>query len=103
VLTKHIIVDDDPHKSHVCLEGHPQEVLENNSNLIGNFSIKLSGGQNENVQDVNTGQIKTQFENICRKKLGKIVKELYNLEINNEPEKPLNIELCVDLYQMEDY
>ena len=33
--------------------------------------------------------------------LGKALHKLYNLESNNEPEKPLHVEL--DLYQMENY
>jgi hypothetical protein len=36
-------------------------------------------------------------------KLGKIMHKLYDLEPENAPEKPLNVDLGVDLYQMENY
>ena len=36
-----------------------------------------------------------------KKRLGRIMKQLYDLEPRNEPEKPLNVDL--DLYQMENF
>jgi hypothetical protein len=39
--------------------------------------------------------------NSLRSKLGRIMHKLYDLESDNEPEKPLNIDL--DLYQMENF
>jgi hypothetical protein len=35
-------------------------------------------------------------------RLGKITPELYNLEDNTESEKPVKIELDLDLYQLEE-
>lgn len=36
-------------------------------------------------------------------RLGRIMQKLYDLEQDAAPEKPLNVDLGVDLYQMEDY
>ena len=38
-----------------------------------------------------------------KSRLGKIMHKLYDLEPDNAPEKPLNVDLGVDLYQMENY
>jgi hypothetical protein len=38
-----------------------------------------------------------------KSRLGKILNKLYNLETDNGPEKRLNVDLGVDLYQMENY
>jgi hypothetical protein len=38
-----------------------------------------------------------------KNRLGKFMQKLYDLEPSNEPEKPLNVDLGVDLYQMEDW
>ncbi len=38
-----------------------------------------------------------------KSRLGKFMYRLYNLESCNEPEKPLKIDLDVDLYQMENF
>ncbi len=36
-------------------------------------------------------------------RLGRIMHKLYDLEQDNAPEKPLNVDLGVELYQMEKY
>jgi hypothetical protein len=41
--------------------------------------------------------------NSLRSRLGKIMHKLYDLESDNEPEKPLRIDFDVDLYQMENF
>ena len=41
--------------------------------------------------------------NTFKNRLEKIMHKLYDLEPDNAPEKPLNVDLCVDLYQMENY
>ena len=38
-----------------------------------------------------------------RTRLGKILHKLYDMENDHAPEKPLNVDLAVDLYQMEKY
>lgn len=38
-----------------------------------------------------------------KSRLGKFMHKLYNLESSDEPEKPLKIELDIDLYQMENF
>ncbi len=38
-----------------------------------------------------------------RGRMGKIMHKLYDLEADNTPEKPLNVDFGVKLYQMEDY
>lgn len=41
--------------------------------------------------------------NAKRSRLGKTMQKLYNLEPSSESEKPLRVDLDVDLYQMEEY
>ena len=38
-----------------------------------------------------------------KSRLGKLMNRLYDLESSDEPEKPLKIDLDVDLYQMEHF
>ena len=63
------------------------------------------------VNPINVGQTTNSKSNLIRPRtrintikmrLGKIMNKLYNLEPNNEPEKPLNIDLGIELYQMEE-
>ncbi len=42
-------------------------------------------------------------QGFIKSRLGKIMHKLYDLELDATPEKPLNIDLCVDLYQMENF
>ncbi len=41
--------------------------------------------------------------NAKRSRLGKTMQKLYNLESSSESEKPLRVDLGLDLYQMEEY
>jgi hypothetical protein len=49
-----------------------------------------------------TVKAKTKMVSL-KSKVGKIMHKLYDLEPENAPEKPLNVDLGVDLYQMENY
>lgn len=100
-MTKHIIIDEDLHKCQIPIE--TQEFLCNNSEFLENHTAKMPGSPDKNLHDINVETIKEQIEKRKLMKLSEVTKGLINLELDSNPEKPINLELCVDLYQMEDY
>jgi hypothetical protein len=82
------------------------ETLEVNANVtivMGKNSLSICVGDVGSTHKINPeateGKTKIDF---VKSKLGITMHKLYNLETDNKPEKPLNIDLGVDLYQMED-
>jgi hypothetical protein len=106
-LTKHI--SDETAKLHVSLEDAEKLIAENvkllDSNSMGicvasvNAQVKSMHKVSPKPTMVKTKMKVTSFKS----KLGKIMHKLYDLEPGNAPEKPLNVDLGVDLYQMENF
>lgn len=88
-LTKHP-ADENPLKLHVEL------------NKIGDVDALLVCGSQvgaELEENIEVVPVKNEME--TKSRLGKIMLELYDLEKCVEPEKPVKINLDLDLYQME--
>ena len=92
MLTKH--VPDDALKCHLSVE-EPKKLVEDNVLVVCDVQ---ANPELESKLEV------TQIRNGIKKKrdmLEKMVPELYNLEDCAESEKPVKIDLDLDLYQME--
>jgi cell division GTPase FtsZ len=73
------------------------KTMDNNALIICNVNASP-----EREDQLKTTPIKTGIKSETNR-LGKIMPELYNLENCIEPEKPVKIDLDLDLYQMENY
>ena len=72
-------------------------------NVLSICSPHVNPIKTNQITNSKSNIIKTKTRiNTIRTRLGRIMNKLYNLEPTNEPEKPLNIDLGIDLYQMED-
>ena len=107
-LTKHTTVDDGFPKYHMPLED-ANKLIETNLKLLSSNSL---GACSSNVDSLHKITVEPSLAKrregrpkvgIAKSKLGKIMHKLYDLEPERVTEKPLNVDLGVDLYQMEDY
>jgi len=108
-LTKHMVVDDGFPKYHMSLE-EANKLIETNVKIInGSSSLGVCGA---NVDPLPKVAVDPSFAKrregrpkvgAVKNRLGRIMHKLYDLEPECVPEKPLNVDLGVDLYQMEDY
>ena len=89
-MTKHV---DDALKCHLTVE-EPKKLIKENALVVSDVQANPELESNLEVTQIRTG-IKT------RGLLEKMVPELYNLEDCAESEKPVKIDLDLDLYQME--
>ena len=89
-MTKHV---DDALKCHLTVE-EPKKLVEENALVVSDVQANPELESNLEVTQIRTG-IKT------RGLLEKMVPELYSLEDRAESEKPVKIDLHLDLYQME--
>ena len=93
--------DETALRCHVTLEGGNKvspsltEAIVKNALVINSTHIN-----SEQEGKCKRALVKTRM-NSLRSRLGRIMRRLYDLESESEPEKPLNIDL--DLYQMENY
>jgi hypothetical protein len=97
-LTKHVQIHDEaPLRLNENLEVNASVTI-----VMGKNSLSIRVGDVGSTQKVNpeVTEVKTQID-FVKSRLGKNMHKLYDLEPDNEPEKPLNIDLGVDLYQME--
>lgn len=105
-MTKHAPpVDEALLKCHVTVteDGQVSPVI---SEIVSNDALALCGGHINTVVPNSKGQLKvTVAEAKLRgvSALGTTLHKLYDLEAPTQPEKPLHIDLDVDLYQMENY
>jgi cell division GTPase FtsZ len=101
-LTKHS-VDETALKCHVTVEG-ANKVSENVTKMMDSNALVICdvNASPENEDQLKTTLIKTGMKSKTDM-LGKIMPELYNLENCAESEKPVKIDLDLDLYQMENY
>jgi len=107
-LTKNAIIDDGLPKYHMPLE-EANRIIEANMKVIGSDSIGLCGIDAEQMHNVEVEpslakhrEARPKVDTI-RNKLGRIMHKIYDLEPECVPEKPLNLDLAISLYQMEDY
>jgi hypothetical protein len=108
-LTKHIVVDEGFPKYHMPLEEANKFIEANVKVLDGRSSLGLSRVGVKPIEEVvaKSSMVKPRMNNAransfkCR--LGKIMQKLYDLEPQCVPEKSLNVDLGVNLYQMEDF
>jgi hypothetical protein len=91
-LTKH--VPDDTLKCHLTVE-EPKKLVEENALVVCDVQANPELESRLEVTQIRTG-IKPK-----RNGLEKMVPELYNLEDCAKSEKPVKIDLDLDLYQME--
>jgi hypothetical protein len=91
-LTKH--TPDDILKFHLPVE-EPKKLVEENAQAICNVQTKPNLESKLEIPQIKA-EIKPQINTP-----GKTMPELYNLEECTEPEKPVKINLNIDLYQME--
>jgi len=108
-LTRHTSVDDGLPKYHMPLE-EANKLIEANLKIInGSTSLGVCGA---NVDPLPIVAVEPSLAKrregrpkvgTSKSKLGRMMHKLYDLELDCVPEKPLNVDLGVDLYQMEDY
>jgi len=101
-LTKQA-ADETTLKCHMTVEG-ANKVSESVTKMMGNTALVICdvNASPENEDQLKTTPIKTGIKSKTDR-LGKIMPELYNLENCVESEKPVKIDLDLDLYQMENY
>ena len=80
------------------------KVSESSAKMMDNNALVICDVNTspEREDQLKTTPIKTGIKSETNK-LGKIMPELYNLENCIEPEKPVKINLDLDLYQMESF
>jgi len=80
------------------------KVSENVTKMMGNNALVVCDVNDspENEDQLKTTPIKTGIKSETNR-LGKIMPELYNLENCIASEKPVKIDLNLDLYQMENF
>jgi hypothetical protein len=98
-LTKHVHIHDEAPL-------RLNETLEVNANVtivMDKNSLSICVGDVGSTHKINpeATEGKTKID-VVKSRLGKTMHKIYDLEPDNKPEKPLNIDLGVDLYQMED-
>jgi hypothetical protein len=108
-LTRQTAVDDGFPKYHMPLE-EANKLIEANLKIInGSTSLGVCDASVDPLPKVavepslakrREGRPKV---GTAKSRLGRIMHKLYDLELECVPEKPLNVDLGVDLYQMEDY
>jgi hypothetical protein len=105
-LTKHL--PDEINKLHMSLEDAHDLITENvilNSATL-NVSHSLVTGKINSLNKVQAKPliIRTKPKaSSMKNRLGKILHKLYDLEPETALEKPLNVDLCINLYQMENF
>ena len=92
-MTKHT-PDETALKCHLTLE-ETNKIVEDNTLAVCNVPASPQLEGKVEVTQIRTG---SKPKNSM---LGKIMPELYNLEENVKSEKPVKIDLDLDLYQME--
>ncbi len=110
-MTKHLLADEGFPKDPIQL-AETSKIIESNVRIIDNTrAIKIAG---PNVEPMGKVYAKPSLAKpkVARAKIStvkcrleKVMQKLYDLEPEPAciPEKPLNMDLGVDLYQMEDY
>jgi len=95
--------DETTSKCHVTVE-EANKVSESSAKMMDNNALVICdvNAIPEREDQLKTTPIKTGMKSETNR-LGKIMPELYNLENCIESEKPVKINLDLDLYQMESF
>jgi len=95
--------DEAAMKCHVTIE-EANKMVESTTKMLDNNALVICGARVDPEREGKPKRalVKTRM-NSLRSRLGKIMHKLYDLESDNEPEKPLRIDFDVDLYQMENF
>ena len=101
-MTKHVADEGFP-KYHMPLE-EANKIIEDNIKMLDHQAFAICGPSLSSEQSAETKihPSKAKMHSL-KSRLGKIVHKMYDLEQDNAPEKPLNVDLGVDLYQMENF
>jgi hypothetical protein len=93
--------DETTLKCHVTVEG-TNKVGESVTKMMDNNALIICdvNASPEKEDQLKTTSLKTGTE---ANRLGKVMPELYNLENCSVSEKPVKIDLDLDLYQMENF
>jgi hypothetical protein len=98
-------LDEGLPKYHMPLE-EANKLIENNVKLLSSTDFAICGPTLSSPKackpKFTVAKPRAKVTSL-KSKLGKIMHRLYDLEPDNQPEKPLNIDLGVELYQMEDF
>ena len=92
-------------RGHVDIEDG-NKVAASIADLIEKNALSLCATQVEPQQGTKTRLRATHVNarmHVTKNRSGRIMHKLYDLEPSGEPEKQLNVNLDVDLYQMEDW
>jgi hypothetical protein len=103
-LTKHHMTEDSTTKCSIPFDEATKLLDEmkilNHEPPVACKNVIENKGSVESVPHLPKAEtIKT----IIKAKLGRNLNKLFDLDPDRLPEKPINVEFCVDLYQMEDY
>ena len=108
-MTKHTAVDDGFPKYHMPLE-EANKLIETNVKIINSRgSLGVCGTNEDHLSRIAAEPSLAKRREArpkvgtARSRLGRMMHKLYDLEPECIPEKPLKVDLGVDLYQMEDY
>jgi len=104
------LTDEGFPKYHVPLE-EAKNLIEDNVKILDGSSLGICGAHphakaNRKVSigsSLIEGRSARTKVNAFKGRLGKAMHRLYDLELGNAAEKPLNVDLDCDLYQMEKY
>lgn len=103
-LTKQAIDEGLP-KYHMPLE-EANKIIENNIRMLDEDALALCSSQvcvkRQVKPRVKIAPVKAGVSTV-KTRLGRIMHRLHDLEPAGEPEKPLNVDLGRELYQMEDW
>jgi hypothetical protein len=102
-LTKHIVDELTP-KYHLTPIEDTNKLIDHNVKILEDKLLENCNARLSRVQAIagKHSELNAQTKlNSVKNRLGKIMHKLYDLEPDNAPEKPVHVELCVDLYQME--
>ncbi len=103
-MTKHLS-EEALSKLHLPLED-AEKLVEANVKLLDGNSLGICGPQVKSLHKVaaKPALVKpAEKVGVVKSRLGKSMHKLYDLEPCSTPEKPLNVEFDVELYQMENY
>jgi hypothetical protein len=90
-------------KCHVTME-EANEMVESTNKILDNKALVVCDAQVNPEQESEPRLVPVKIQvSSFRSVLGRIMQRLYDLESGSESEKPLHIDLEVDLYQMENF
>ncbi len=103
-MTRHP-VDESLAKCQMPLE-ETNKIIEGNLRLLNDNPLHICSSpaieKEEAKRTVKIASVKTRT-NVTKNRMGKIMHKLYDIEPVGKPEKRIDIDFNVDIYQMEDW